>query len=79
MAGQGNIRELNALCFVVRHGTDELELIPVNDVGNNELEAFFTDSGAHVVVAMDQADAGRDGYKEVARQPYKTLNFAVST
>ena len=73
----GNIRSKNALCFVVASddGTS-VELIPVNDVGNDELAKFDT---AHNTVVVAKNDAGRDGYKETARQPYKTVNLALST
>ena len=69
----GNIRTLNALVFAVDRGAGVLELIPVNDVGNDEIQAYFARDGALTTVAFTQEDAGRDGYKETARQPYKTL------
>ena len=83
----GNIRERAALAFVVDRGDGVLELIPCNDVGNNELEAFFQSDGTNTTLATTQNDAGRDGLVTdpgtglvVTRpeQPYKTLLLTTS-
>ena len=69
----GATRTKNAMAFIVNRGGGVLEIIPCNDVGNDEMQEFFDESGGLTTVAYTQDDAGRDGYKETDRQPYKTL------
>ena len=71
-----NIRSNCGLAFVVVSDDGAtVSLIPCNDQGNEELAKV---DAALTTTATTREDAGRDGYKETARQPYKTLELALT-
>jgi hypothetical protein len=71
-------RTTAALCFVEYDSTNNvLRLIPVNNLGDDKLEAAFTDMGAMTTVAAAQEDAGRAGYGQ-SSGPYNVLKLTFS-
>jgi hypothetical protein len=71
------IRSNYAKCLVTMV-SNVLTLIPLNDVGNDVLAAFFTAEGDSDTVAITQADSGRGGYG-VTSGPYNNLIFTCTT
>ena len=74
MAGQA--RSTYAKCLIERVG-NVLTLVPLNDQGDDELQAFFDSDGSDTTVAITQTDSGRAGYGETSG-PYNNLVFTVS-
>lgn len=67
-----------ALCFVEYDATNNiLRIIPVNDVGDDELQAAYTDAAALTTVAHAQEDAGRSGYGQTSG-PYNVYKLTFS-
>ena len=72
------IRIKNALCFVVYdEANEELNLIPCNDVADDEMKLAFATVGTYTTVAITQVDANRGGDGD-ATGPYYTINLDLS-